>query len=396
MIAISFAADRALLQIIHVHCKCNCTWVQVVDGVSRTLNRLVNDLQRRGYRVLVLAPHADPPALEHYGMLLPVPALTIPFRPEYSAATGIDYCTREVLAEHNPSLVHIATPDYLGQQVQKWAMEHNLPIGCSYHTRFASYLPYYVGTGSVLTAVDGGLWRWLAYFYNNCDQVYPPTKRVGREITDHGVQTPMKIWPRGIDLTAFNVDYRSEEARAEWGVQPNEVVVLFASRMVWEKNVRVYINTMNYLIEQKVPVKPLVVGAGPALAKVREELKNAIILGHQGGSNLSTAFASSDVFFFPSTTETWGNVALEAMASGTTVVCARGPGGSELVVHNTTGFLVDVNDPEDCTRGLQKLVEDSALRKRLAANALAAIMSEQAYTWHHVTDMLVGHYDELN
>lgn len=92
---------------------------QVVDGVSRTLNRLVNDLQSRGYRVLVLAPYADPPALEHYGMLLPVPALTIPFRPEYSAATGIDQCTREVLEEHNPSIVHIATPDYLGQSDTK-------------------------------------------------------------------------------------------------------------------------------------------------------------------------------------------------------------------------------------------------------------------------------------
>lgn len=72
--------------------------------------------------------------------------------------------------------------------------------------RFASYLPYYVGTGSVLAAVDGSLWRWLAYFYNNCDQVYPPTKRVGQEITDHGVETPMKIWPRGIDLSAFNTE----------------------------------------------------------------------------------------------------------------------------------------------------------------------------------------------
>lgn len=72
--------------------------------------------------------------------------------------------------------------------------------------RFASYLPYYVGTGSVLAAVDGSLWRWLAYFYNNCDQVYPPTERVGQEITDHGVETPMKIWPRGIDLSAFNTE----------------------------------------------------------------------------------------------------------------------------------------------------------------------------------------------
>ena len=78
-----------------------------------------------------------------------------------------------MLEEHDPAIVHIATPDYLGQQVQKWAIERGLPIGCSYHTRFNSYLPYYVG-GGLLNSVDGALWRWLSYFYDGCDQVYVP------------------------------------------------------------------------------------------------------------------------------------------------------------------------------------------------------------------------------
>jgi glycosyltransferase involved in cell wall biosynthesis len=80
-------------------------------------------------------------------------------------------------------------------------------------------------------------------------------ERVGQEITDHGVETPMKIWPRGIDTTNFNVNFRSDKVRKDWGLKPGEVAVLFASRMVWEKNVRVYIDTMNYMIEQKYPIR---------------------------------------------------------------------------------------------------------------------------------------------
>eukprot|EP00039_Didymoeca_costata_P027802 m.19220 g.19220 ORF g.19220 m.19220 type:complete len:533 (+) comp6513_c0_seq1:219-1817(+) len=366
----------------------------VVDGVSRTLNRLVSDLQSRGYRVLVLAPVVDPPAMPHHGMLLPVPSFSLPFRAEYSFARGIDSCTREVLQGHDPDFVHIATPDYLGMQVQKWAQEHTLPIGCSYHTRFNSYLPYYF-EGAVLHTVNSALWQWLQYFYDGCDHVYPPTRRIGKEITDHGVTSEMRIWPRGIDLSSFNPNYRSEEQRKEWGVKPGEVVVLLASRMVWEKNVRVYIDTMNYLLEKKVPVRPVVVGAGPALASIRTEMPEAYFMGHLGGSNLSTAFASSDIFFFPSLTETWGNVALEAMASGTTVVLAKGPGGTELVRHNDTGYLVDVTDPEDPVRAIKELVENRQLRHRLAITALQVIRSEQAYSWSHVTDILEQHYVDL-
>jgi len=366
----------------------------VVDGVSRTLNRLVGDLQERGFRVLVLAPHVEPPAMQHEGMLLPVPSISLPFRPEYAFASGLDSCTREVLQEHDPSLVMIATPDYLGQQVQKWAIERGLPIGCSYHTRFSSYLPYYIGE-PLLHNVDGALWNWLHYFYQGCDHVYPPTTRVGNEITDHGVTTPMMIWPRGIDVSTFNVRYRSEQQRKEWGIKPGEVVVLFASRLVWEKNVRVYIDTLNTLLKQKHKVRPVVVGAGPALANIRDELPKAIIMGHQAGEDLSTAFASSDIFFFPSLTETWGNVCLEAMASGVPIIVAKGPGGSELVQHNKTGWFVDVTNPVDTVRGLKELVTNPKLRRRLAATALEAIRSSSDFDWKHVTDILVGHYDKL-
>ena len=105
----------------------------VVDGVSRTLNRLVADLQKRGYRVLILAPTIDPPAMYHQGMLLPVPSFSFPGRNEYAVASGIDSCTREVLQGHDPAFVHIATPDYLGLQVRHLlpsVVVHRLVVIC--------------------------------------------------------------------------------------------------------------------------------------------------------------------------------------------------------------------------------------------------------------------------
>ena len=91
----------------------------MVDGVSRTLNRLVKDLNAHEYQTYIIAPTRDPPALEHYGALLPAPAMKLPFRGEYSFATGLDRCVRELLEEFDPEIVHVATPDVLGQQVQR-------------------------------------------------------------------------------------------------------------------------------------------------------------------------------------------------------------------------------------------------------------------------------------
>ena len=117
-------------------------------------------------------------------------------------------------------------------QIQRWALDRNTPVICSYHTRFNSYLPYYF-QGATLDAIDTTLWWWLVKFYRNCDHVYPPTINVQKELESKGFRNEtMRIWPRGINLTSFNPSHRSTERRASWGASEETIVILMVSRMV--------------------------------------------------------------------------------------------------------------------------------------------------------------------
>ncbi|EDQ85919.1 uncharacterized protein MONBRDRAFT_11530 [Monosiga brevicollis MX1] len=365
----------------------------VVDGVSKTLNRLVADLQARNFQVVIIAPVGEKPAMPHYGLLYPAPSVTVPFRPEYRLALGLDRCTREFFEAYDPDIVHVASPDYLGQQVQMWANEQGLPVVCSYHTRFNSYLPYYLG--SFVAPVDSAVWAWMRYFYNRCHHTYPPTPSVSQELRRHGVTSELRIWPRGIDLTLFNPNRRSEALRTAWGADSNTVVLLTVCRLVWEKNLREIIETIKLLSNQGEHFLAVVVGEGPARARMQEELPNVVFSGFLGGVNLSTAFASADLFFFPSLTETWGAVTLEAMASGLPVIVADAPGSKELVTNDHTGFLITPGRPQRWANAVVRLLHSPDLRARLAANALQKVSQTQSYTWERATNMVLSHYSDL-
>jgi glycosyltransferase involved in cell wall biosynthesis len=368
----------------------------VIDGVSKTLNRLVGDLQARDYQVVVIAPVADEPAMMHNGLLYPAPSVSVPFRPEYRLALGLDRCTREFFEAYRPDIVHIATPDYLGQQVQTWAAEQRLPVVCSYHTRFNSYLPYYVGSGNLLTPVDTAVWAWMRFFYNKCDHVYPPTPSVSQELRAHRVTSELRIWPRGIDLAMFNVGRRSPALRTSWGAASDDIlVILTVCRLVWEKNLQEIIDAIRLLEKNGEAFRTVVVGDGPAREAMEAQLPNAVFTGFLGGTNLSTAFASADLFFFPSLTETWGAVTLEAMASGLPVIVADAPGSKELVANGKSGFLIKPGRPQRWANAITRLMHDPALRKELGHRALAQVSETEGFTWKRATDMLLGHYADL-
>ncbi|EGD73593.1 hypothetical protein PTSG_05303 [Salpingoeca rosetta] len=367
----------------------------IVDGVSKTLNRLVGELQQRDFQVIVIAPTGDVPLMEHQGLLYPAYSVSVPFRPEYRLALGLDSCSRQLFEAFKPDIVHVATPDYLGHQVQRWAIEHHIPVVCSYHTRFNSYLPYYLGHNQLLSSVDSALWTWMRAFYGKCQHTYPPTPSVAEELADHGVKTDLRLWPRGIDLSMFNVEARSPALREQWGAAPRTTVVLTVCRLVWEKNLQEVIEALKLMEQHNEDFVAVVVGDGPARPAMEAELPHAVFMGFLNGRNLSTAFASADVFFFPSLTETWGAVTLEAMASGLPVVVADAPGSKELVEDGKTGYIIESGKPHRWANALTELIYKPQLREELAANALEVVRKSGTLTWRHATDMLVSHYRDL-
>ena len=360
----------------------------IADGVSLTLNRLVDYLEGEGADVRVFAPTVDDPAItKHAGTLIPVPSLPVPGRSEYRLSLGLSSSAEEALDDFDPTLYHIATPDVLGHRALDRAQATGTPVVASYHTHFSSYLKYYH-----LGLLERPLWSYLRAFYNRCRQIYVPTAAIGEVLRAHGITQGLRLWPRGVDTERFSPTRRSDAWRRAHGIGADEVVVAFVSRLVWEKGLDAYAEVVERLERQHVPHHSLVVGDGPAREDLEARLPNTTFTGFLEGDALAQAYASSDLFLFPSDTETFGNVTLEAMASGLPTVCADAAGSRDLVNDGTTGRLCPPGHVDAFTDAARTLIADAPLRERMST---AAHKRAQDFRWTSVLHRMNRYYDEV-
>jgi glycosyltransferase involved in cell wall biosynthesis len=352
------------------------------DGVALTLNRLVGYLEAQGVEVLVFAPIAPKPALAHKGTIFPVPSIPLPGRPEYRMAFGLGAAAKRALRDFKPDIIHLAVPDFLGQAALAFAQANGVPAVATYHTRYETYLKHYW----YLAPLEGLLTRMLRRFYGTCREVYVPSDSTRDALLADGLRDNFKPWPRGIDTARFNPDKRSAAWRAELGIGPDELVILHVSRLVREKR----LDTLTAaLMRITVPHKVVIVGDGPDRGFAEKALPDAIFTGFQGGEFLATAYASSDIFVFPSDSESFGNVTLEAMASSLPCVCADATGSRSLVVAGETGFLAHADNAEEFVRHITTLASDPALR---AAMGLAGRARALTFSWDETLARMLGYY----
>lgn len=358
----------------------------IKDGVSLTLNRLVEFLLENDTEVMVFGPSVSNPDVRHNGTLIAVPSVKMPGRPEYRFTTGFPKDAQKQLEAFDPDLIHLATPDVLGLKALKWAGRKNKTAVASYHTHFTSYLKYYK-----LTLFEPLLWKYLRWFYGNCRQIYVPTPSMAEELKKQGISGDMKIWARGIDNTRFNPEKRSESWRKSHGMAENDIVISFVSRLVWEKNLKLFADVIRQLQKKFPRVRALVVGDGPAAAGLKELLPKAVYTGFLEGDELATAYASSDIFFFPSDTETFGNVTLEAMASGLPCVVADAVGSKSLVAHGKNGFLAPAGQKKTFIGYIGQLAENEDLRREMSAESLTRA---KKFSWSRINSTLLEYYRE--
>ena len=359
----------------------------IADGVSLTLNRTVRYLLAQGIDVRVFAPTVGAPPVQHAGTLVPVPSVAIPGRPEYRFSLGFTRGARRAAEAFAPDLVHIATPDLLGHGALRWAERRGVPVVASYHTHFASYLDFY-GLGRF----EGLMWARLARFYRRCAHVYVPSASMMDVLRAHGIDGNLRLWTRGVETDRFNPARRSDAWRAERGFAPSDVVVAYVGRLVAEKGLDVFAGVVEGLCARGLGARTLVVGDGPVRAALEARLPDAVFTGHLGGTDLAVAHASADVFVFPSETETFGNVTLEAMASGVPTVCADATGSASLVADGETGFLCPPRSIPAFTDAVARLVADADLRGGMGRAAFARAAS---YSWPAVLGTLVRYYEEV-
>lgn len=360
----------------------------IADGVSLTLNRLVDYLERNGVEVCVFAPTVSSPPIRHAGRLVPVPSIALPGRNDYRLAFGLTRRARKELDALRPTIVHIATPDFLGRAALRYAKRHGIDAVSSYHTHFSSYLKYYR-----MEFLDRRLWRYLKNFYDDCRHVYVPSPSMADVLRTHGITEGLLYWPRGVDTDRFHNRHRSMEWRRAHGITDDEVVITFVSRLVSEKGLDVLADVASRLARHTPGHRFLVVGEGPAREDLEHEMPDAIFTGYLDGADLATAYASSDVFFFPSETETFGNVTLEAMASGVPAVCADATGSNALVDHGKTGFLAPPTDSAAFEKHVRDLILDADLRRRLS---LASRQRAKEYAWDAVLERMLNYYLTLS
>ena len=332
------------------------------EGANQALNRLAAYLEDRGHQVRAYSPVTDTPAFEPSGTLVPVPSIALPVRSEFRLALGLPAATRDDLARFAPDIVHVSTPDILNSRALSHARRRGIPVVASLHTRFETYLDHY-GLGWARPLVEAHLRR----FYRRCSHVLVPTRELAREMARMRGDRQVSLWSRGVDRALFRPERRDMAWRRAQGIGDGEMVVLFFGRLVIEKGVDDYVETIARLLARGLPIRPLIVGAGPAEERFRS-LAGALFTGHLDGEALARAVASADVMLNPSTTEAFGNVVLEAMASGLPVVSADAPSAAMLIDQGRSGLLCSPRDRSVYAAAVSALAEDAGLRRRIGAH----------------------------
>ena len=354
------------------------------DGANQALNRLVGFLERQGVAVRVYSPTSQTPAFPPTGTLISAPSIRIPGRGDYRFAYAMDRTTRLDVEAFAPNLIHLSVPDRLAFHAKQWGKAHGVPVVASVHTRFDTYLGYYG-----LQWVNKILGRVMRNLYTGLPEVYAPSESMAEQLRADGMAENIKIWSRGVDSGIFSPARRSLDWRRAHGIGDDDRVIAFVGRLVMEKGLDVFADTVDALAAAGTPHRVVIVGEGLARPWAEARMPEAIFTGHLADEDLARAYASSDMLFNPSTTETFGNVTLEAMACGLPVVGARATGTSSLVHHGISGQLVAPGDVPGYAAALTTYLTDD----RAAAGAgEAGLALSRRYHWDEINHAMLDHY----
>ncbi|WP_265530478.1 glycosyltransferase family 4 protein [Sphingomicrobium marinum] len=360
----------------------------VRDGANQALNRLVGYLLKEGAQVRIYSPTVDEPAFEPTGELVSVPSFAIPGRKEYRFPLWLTGKVRDDLEKFDPDIVHIASPDVVSHRMVTWARKHDIPAIASVHTRFETYLEYYH-----LSIFEPYMRAGLRRLYQRCDALVAPAESTVAVLEAQRMNDDISIWSRGVDRDQWNPERRDMEWRRSHGIADDEFVIAFLGRIVMEKGLDVFSDSVAELRKRGVKHRVLVIGKGPAHDWFADRLADdAIFIGQQTGNDLARAVASSDVLLNPSVTEAFGNVTLEAMAVGLPVVAVAATGTNNLVTDGVNGFLCPPHDTKCLADGLQKYAEDPALRADHGAEGLARAKTRD---WDTINSAVVDVYKRV-
>jgi phosphatidylinositol alpha 1,6-mannosyltransferase len=315
-----------------------------------------------------------------------VPSVIFPLYKEYRLPLpGIREFSKK-LDEFKPDLIHLHSPDTIAWAALKYAKKRKIPIMATHHTNFYRYLAYYH-----LRFLKPVVWAMLGRLYRQMRLITTPSQVTADELIGHNIPNVFAI-PWGVDFKKFNKSFRCDEWKDEIAKDKNKVVLLCVCRLTWEKDLKTLVQAYNLLKQKRNDFAMVIAGDGPARKELESMMPGANFLGHMEGEKFSKTYASSDIFVFPSTTESFGNVTIEAMASGLVPVVADAGGSKSLVKNGQNGFLSKPKDAQDICDKVCLLLDDTTLRERMRNNALEF---SKNFIWEKVFDNLLQVYQKL-
>ncbi len=362
------------------------TFPPEVNGVARTLGRWVDAFRARGHLVRVIHPRrpGEQPGDEIvYGM-------SLPFYPQVRFGIAGPGRLRQLFLRLAPDLVHIATEGPLGFSALMAARWLGVPVASSFHTNFDHYAAHYG-----LFGIQKIAFAYLRWIHNRTRVTLVPSKTTQARLLADGVER-VEIWSRGVDAQVFNPHHRDDDLRRSLGLRPEDPLLLYVGRLAPEKNLGALLGAFarlraNLSAEVRERLRLVLVGRGPeSITIARSGLPGVHLAGEQQGQALSRWYASADVFAFPSLSETFGNVILEAQASGLPVVGFDCQDPNERVTPEVDGLLVPMGG--DLMPALRRLCGDRALRESYGREARA---KAEGQDWRPIFDELEGRYFAL-
>lgn len=365
---VSFPASQRQMRIAVV----TETYPPDVNGVALTLRRIVEGLQGRGHDVFLVRPRqtsdteSGGPANE-----LLVQGMPIPMYPALKIGFPAKRALVKLWTAQRPDIVHIATEGPLGWSAIQAAKKLRIPMTSDFRTNFHAYSAFYGFRWMKTTILS-----YMRKFHNATQCTMVPTEELKQTLAGLGFLRLVAI-PRGIDTILFNPERRSEALRQSWGATAATCVLLSVGRLAAEKNLNLVLKVFQQARLRNLDVRLVFVGDGPLKEKLVAQCPEAIFCGVQHGEALAAHYASGDILLFSSLTETFGNVTLEGLASGISVVAFDCAGARQLISSDVSGVLVPPQDESAFIERSLRLATDAGQRDLLGRAARQVSLENQ-------------------
>lgn len=371
------------------------TYLPDVNGVSKTLARWVRYLESKNVPVKIFAPNPQQRDVEmHRDVVQRLYSIPFLLYPEVRLGIPNPIQIKKTLRAFRPTIVHVATPFNIGLYGHRYARKHQIPLVASYHTHFDQYLAYYK-----IQWLEGILWKYMNWFHQDCEKVYVPSPSTLDHLETKGFpRSQMEVWGRGVDLGQFSPNVDRAGVMARYGFNADKFLVLYVGRLAPEKNLDVFLDVYKRLSASHPDrFQFAIAGDGPLYEELvaeypRESHPDLSFLGFIQGKELGELYAAADTMLFPSPTETFGNVVLESMASGTPVIGAAAGGVKDNIRHGQTGLLCEPGDTDAFEDALMRVYREDNFRNLLSQSAREYAVQQ---SWDRIFANLLASYQEV-